>query len=34
MVLRPRGLVATRNPSVVLHERRAIGAGMVSEGRG
>jgi branched-chain amino acid transport system permease protein len=34
MVVRPRGLVGTRTPSVALGERRAIGAGMVSEGRG
>ena len=34
MVLRPRGLVGSRTPSIALGERRAIGAGHVSEGRG
>jgi branched-chain amino acid transport system permease protein len=34
MVLRPRGLVGSRTPSVALGEKRAIGAGHVSEGRG
>jgi branched-chain amino acid transport system permease protein len=34
MVLRPRGLVGTRTPSVALGARRAIGAGLVGEGRG
>jgi branched-chain amino acid transport system permease protein len=34
MVLRPRGLVGTRTPSVALGEKRAIGAGLVGEGRG
>jgi branched-chain amino acid transport system permease protein len=34
MVLRPRGLVSTRTPSVALGGRRAIGAGLVGEGRG
>ena len=34
MVWRPRGLVATRTPSVALGEKRAIGAGLVGEGRG
>ena len=34
MVLRPRGLIGTRTPSVALGEKRAIGAGLVGEGRG
>jgi branched-chain amino acid transport system permease protein len=34
MVLRPRGLVGTRTPSVVLGGKRPIGAGLVREGRG
>jgi branched-chain amino acid transport system permease protein len=33
MVLRPRGLVATREPSVYLKERKAIAAEHVAEGR-
>jgi branched-chain amino acid transport system permease protein len=34
MVMRPRGLVASRTPTIALGERRAIGAAHVSEGRG
>ncbi|HYF07284.1 MAG TPA: high-affinity branched-chain amino acid ABC transporter permease LivM [Acetobacteraceae bacterium] len=34
MVVRPRGLVASRTPSVALGQRRAIGAEHVAEGRG
>ncbi len=34
MVLRPRGLVGSRTPSIALGERKAIGASHVSEGRG
>jgi branched-chain amino acid transport system permease protein len=34
MVLRPRGLVGTRTPSIALGDRRAISAAHVSEGRG
>lgn len=34
MVLRPRGLVGSRTPSVALGERKAIGGAHVSEGRG
>ncbi len=34
MVWRPRGLISTRNPSVVLKERKAIGADLVGEGHG
>jgi branched-chain amino acid transport system permease protein len=34
MVWRPRGLIATREPSAVLRERKMIGADMVAQGRG
>ena len=34
MVLRPRGLVGTRTPSIALGEKRAIGGDLVGEGRG
>jgi branched-chain amino acid transport system permease protein len=34
MIWRPRGLIATRDPSVVLKERKAIAASLVKEGRG
>lgn len=34
MTWRPRGLVASRTPSVALHERRAISSDHVAEGRG
>ena len=34
MIWRPRGLVATREPSVVLKERKAIAADLVKEGHG
>jgi branched-chain amino acid transport system permease protein len=34
MIWRPRGLVATREPSLVLHERKAIAADLVTEGHG
>jgi branched-chain amino acid transport system permease protein len=34
MIWRPRGLIATRDPSVVLKERKAIGKDLVKEGRG
>ena len=34
MVLRPRGLVSGRTPSVALGHRREIGAELVAEGRG
>jgi branched-chain amino acid transport system permease protein len=33
MVLRPRGLVATRDPSVYLKEKKKIAAEQVAEGR-
>jgi branched-chain amino acid transport system permease protein len=33
-VWRPRGLIATREPSVVLKERKAISVDLVKEGRG
>ncbi|MCH9807362.1 MAG: high-affinity branched-chain amino acid ABC transporter permease LivM [Alphaproteobacteria bacterium] len=34
MVLRPRGLISNREPTVILHEKRAIGGDMVKEGHG
>ena len=34
MIWRPRGLIATRDPSVVLKERKAIGKDLVKEGHG
>jgi len=34
MIWRPRGLVATREPSVFLHERRAVSGSLVKEGHG
>jgi len=34
MIWRPRGLIATRDPSVVLKERKAIGGDLVKEGHG
>ena len=34
MIWRPRGLIATRDPSVVLKERKTIAASLVKEGRG
>ncbi|RAI60595.1 high-affinity branched-chain amino acid ABC transporter permease LivM [Roseicella frigidaeris] len=34
MVLRPRGLVGTRTPSIALGQKRAIGGDLVGEGRG
>jgi branched-chain amino acid transport system permease protein len=34
MIWRPRGLVATREPSVFLKERKTVSAEMVAEGRG
>src|SRR5262249_20739682 len=34
MVWKPRGLVATRQPSAFLRERKAIGRDLVKEGRG
>jgi branched-chain amino acid transport system permease protein len=34
MIWRPRGLIATRDPSVFLKQRKTIGADMVAEGRG
>jgi branched-chain amino acid transport system permease protein len=34
MIWKPRGLVSTRQPSVVLKERKAIGADLVKEGHG
>ena len=34
MVVRPRGLVSSRTPTVALGERRAVDAAHVAEGRG
>jgi branched-chain amino acid transport system permease protein len=34
MIWKPRGLIATREPSAVLKERRAISASLVKEGHG
>ena len=34
MVWRPRGLVSTRQPSVILRERKAVSADLVGQGRG
>jgi branched-chain amino acid transport system permease protein len=34
MIWRPRGLISTREPSAVLHERKAIAADLIKEGRG
>jgi branched-chain amino acid transport system permease protein len=34
MIWRPRGLIATRDPSVFLKERKTIGGDLVAEGRG
>jgi len=34
MIWRPRGLISTRDPSVVLHERKVIAADLIKEGRG
>ena len=34
MIWRPRGLISTREPSTVLHERKVIAADLVKEGHG
>jgi branched-chain amino acid transport system permease protein len=34
MILRPRGLMASRTPSVALHESRAVSSSFVKEGHG
>ncbi len=34
MVWRPRGLIANREPSVILKERKAISGSLVKEGHG
>jgi len=34
MILKPRGLVSTRQPSVFLKERKAVSGAHVGEGRG
>jgi len=34
MVVRPRGFISTRTPTVSLGKAKIIGADMISEGRG
>jgi branched-chain amino acid transport system permease protein len=34
MIWKPRGLIATRMPSIFLRERRAVRADLVKEGHG
>jgi branched-chain amino acid transport system permease protein len=34
MIWRPRGLVAHRDPSIILKERKAVASALVGEGRG
>lgn len=34
MIWRPRGLISTREPSTVLHQRKVIAADLIKEGRG
>jgi branched-chain amino acid transport system permease protein len=34
MVLRPRGLISSRDPSVFLKERKSISVDLVKEGHG
>jgi len=34
MVLKPRGLISSRDPSVFLKERKAVSADLAKEGRG
>jgi branched-chain amino acid transport system permease protein len=34
MIWKPRGLIATREPSAVFRRRRAISVELVKEGRG
>jgi branched-chain amino acid transport system permease protein len=33
MLWRPRGIISSREPSIVLKERRAVGGHLVKEGR-
>jgi branched-chain amino acid transport system permease protein len=33
MLWRPRGIISSREPSIVLHEKRAVGGHLVKEGR-
>jgi branched-chain amino acid transport system permease protein len=33
MLWRPRGIISSREPSIVLNERRAVGGHLVKEGR-
>jgi branched-chain amino acid transport system permease protein len=32
MLWRPRGIISSREPSIVLHERRAVSGDLVKEG--
>jgi branched-chain amino acid transport system permease protein len=34
MIWKPRGLIATREPSIILKERKSIASAMVREGHG
>ena len=34
MIWRPRGLIATRQPSIALKEKRTIGTDLIREGHG
>ncbi len=34
MVVRPRGFVSTRSPSIFLKERKAVSGSLVKEGHG
>jgi branched-chain amino acid transport system permease protein len=34
MIWRPRGLIATREPSIVLKEKKAVSGALVKEGHG
>jgi branched-chain amino acid transport system permease protein len=34
MIWRPRGLIATREPSIFLEQRKTIAADLVKQGRG
>jgi branched-chain amino acid transport system permease protein len=34
MILRPRGLMSSRTPSVALRESRAVSSSFVNQGRG
>jgi branched-chain amino acid transport system permease protein len=34
MIWRPRGLISTREPSIVLRERKSISVDLIKEGHG